>query len=73
MIFLVGTRSMKRMCAMCGQIKDLKKDFKIKVYRNNSRKPFVNPYCNTCQKLYNKEYQRIYRERNKLWKTIKKN
>lgn len=51
------------MCAMCGQVKDQDKDFYFKPYRNNSRKPRFNSYCNSCQKLYMKEYMRIYRER----------
>ena len=55
---------MRRMCSMCRQVKD-EEEFKMIIYKNNSRKSYRNYYCNTCQKLYNKEYQRIYRERRK--------
>ena len=54
---------MKRMCGMCGEIKDIK-EFKMKNrrYRKNGH---YNSYCRNCQKLYMKEYMRIYREKKK--------
>ena len=55
---------MQRMCTMCGQVKD-ETEFKIKTYKNSPRKLHRSYYCNNCQRLYNKEYMRIYRERRK--------
>lgn len=55
---------MERMCSMCGQVKD-ESEYKIKIYRTGTRKPHMNCYCNNCQRLYIKEYMRIYRERRK--------
>lgn len=54
---------MERMCSMCGQVKN-EEEFKIIKYKN--RKPYRNYYCNTCQRLYQREYMRIYRERRKV-------
>lgn len=48
-----------RKCSMCGSYKE---DSEFK-YKNKQHK--YNAYCNSCQKLYMKEYMRIYRERQK--------
>lgn len=50
-----------RKCSMCGEYKNIV-EFKMKNqrYRRNGK---YNSYCNNCQKLYMKEYMRIYRER----------
>lgn len=50
-----------RMCSMCGEIKTVD-NFKIRQQRYR-RNGFYSSYCNNCQKLYMKEYMRIYRER----------
>ncbi len=52
---------LKRKCSMCGEYKKIE-EFKMKNrrYRKNGN---YNAYCNNCQKLYMKEYMRIYRER----------
>ena len=51
----------KRKCSMCGEYKTVN-NFKIKEEYYRKR---YNPYCNNCQRLYMKEYMRVYRERNK--------
>ena len=48
---------MKRMCSMCREGKEESEFYyceKIKKY---------NTYCKNCNRLYQKEYKRIYRER----------
>lgn len=50
---------MKRKCSMCGECKE-----EIE-YRFMNRQNRYYAYCRACEKLYNKEYQRIYRERKK--------
>lgn len=50
---------MKRLCSMCRQAKD-ETDF-----RHRKGLGTRHTYCSNCQKLYNKEYLRIYRERKK--------
>lgn len=52
---------LKRKCAMCGEYKNIQ-EFKMKNKRYRKSGTY-NAYCNNCQKLYIKEYMRIYRER----------
>lgn len=51
--------NIKRKCAMCGEYKE-EKEFRYMKKQNR-----YNCYCKNCERLYNKEYQRIYRERKK--------
>ena len=53
---------MKRMCAMCRECKDIS-EFYFDKYNNAYR-----GYCKKCQRLYIKEYMRIYRERKRALK-----
>lgn len=48
-----------RKCSMCGECKE-ESEFR---YVNKKRRYYS--YCNKCQRLYMKEYMRIYRERRK--------
>ncbi len=48
---------MKRKCSMCGSYKEQTE------FRYMKKQDRYNCYCKDCEKLYNKEYQRIYRER----------
>jgi hypothetical protein len=50
---------MKIMCSMCGQVKNADQ------FYYNKRKKRYNSYCMNCNRLYIKEYMRIYRERKK--------
>lgn len=50
---------MQRMCSICRQVKD-KSEF---YYKEKAQK--FNSYCRDCERLYQKEYKRIYRERKK--------
>ena len=50
---------MKRKCSMCGEYKE-EAEFPFK-----KRKGKLYCYCKNCQRLYTKEYMRIYRERQK--------
>lgn len=50
---------MRIMCSMCRQVKDESKFY----YREKQHK--YNSYCRDCERLYQKEYKRIYRERKK--------
>lgn len=50
---------MKRKCSMCGSYKEQTE------FRYMKKQDRYNCYCKDCEKLYNKEYQRIYRERKK--------
>lgn len=50
---------MKRKCSMCGECKEETE------YRFMNKQNRYYAYCKSCEKLYNKEYQRIYRERKK--------
>lgn len=57
--------NLTKKCSMCSEVKNIEHfKMKNKRYRKNG---FYNDYCNDCQRLYMKEYMRIYRER------IKKN
>lgn len=49
---------MIRKCSMCGSYKEEAKEFRF--MKNQNR---YNCYCRACEKLYIKEYMRIYRER----------
>lgn len=53
--------NIKRKCSMCGEYKKVN-EFKMinTKYRKNGH---YNAYCKNCQKLYMKEYMRIYREK----------
>ena len=51
---------MKRKCSMCGSYKEEKE------FRYMKKQDRYNCYCKDCEKLYNKEYQRIYRERKRM-------
>lgn len=53
---------MKRKCAMCGGYFE-EEEFRLK--KNGKGFLFRDSYCKNCNRLYNKEYQRIYRERKK--------
>lgn len=48
---------MKRKCSMCGGYKEEEQ------FRYMKKQDRYNCYCKDCERLYNKEYQRIYRER----------
>lgn len=48
---------MERLCAMCRQGKD-----ESEFYFHKKTGTF-NSYCRTCNRLYQKEYRRIYNER----------
>lgn len=48
---------MKRKCSMCGNYKEETE------YRFMKRQNRYYAYCKNCERLYNKEYKRIYRER----------
>lgn len=48
---------MKRKCTMCGSYKEQEN------FRYMKKQDRYNCYCKDCERLYNKEYQRIYRER----------
>ena len=50
-----------RMCSMCGEVKTVD-NFKMK-NRKYRKTGYYYSYCNKCNKLYMKEYMRIYRER----------
>lgn len=52
---------MVKMCSMCGEVKVEEENFRM-INRSNG-KNFRNCYCKKCEKLYIKEYMRIYRER----------
>ena len=42
---------------MCGEVKE-EEEFRYMKSKKN-----YNCYCKACEKIYNREYQRIYRER----------
>ena len=48
---------MRIMCSMCGQVKNETEFY----YKEKQHK--YNCYCRNCERLYQKEYKRIYRER----------
>lgn len=48
---------MRIMCSMCGEVKEDTEFY----YRKKQHK--YNSYCRNCERLYQKEYKRIYRER----------
>ncbi len=50
---------MKRMCSMCGEAKDISEFY----YWEKGNK--YGAFCRPCNRLYQKEYKRIYRERKK--------
>lgn len=50
---------MTRKCSMCGSYKEETE------YRYMNKQNRYNCYCKKCERLYIKEYQRIYRERKK--------
>lgn len=50
---------MQRMCAMCREVKEESEFY----YRKKLKQ--YNPYCRHCNRLYQKEYKRIWRERKK--------
>lgn len=50
-----------RKCSMCGEVKSVSEYRMINTRRAKSGK--YCSYCNSCEKLYIKEYMRIYRER----------
>lgn len=50
---------MELMCSMCGQVKD---ETQFRFIKNGNR---YYSYCRSCERLYIKEYMRIYRERKK--------
>lgn len=52
---------MKRKCSMCGEHKE-ESEFIIKK-RQGKEKYYA--YCKNCERLYQKEYKRIWRERKK--------
>lgn len=54
----IKEKSMRK-CSMCGSYK------KEKEFRYMKKQDRYNYYCRDCERLYNKEYQRIYRERKK--------
>lgn len=49
---------MERMCSMCRNVKNEETHFRFMQKQNK-----FNSYCKACEKLYIKEYMRIYRER----------
>lgn len=53
---------MKRKCSMCHEAKDESEFRKIKC------RDTYNCYCNDCQRIYHREYMRIWRERRKMIK-----
>lgn len=48
---------MRRKCSMCGEVKEEEE------FRYMAKQRRYNCYCKPCEKIYNREYQRIYRER----------
>ena len=58
---------MVRMCSMCYEVKDIS-EYKLK---KDGEKQYYNHYCNKCQRIYNAEYMRAYREINTEY--VKKN
>ena len=48
---------MKRKCSMCGKYAEESE------FRYMAKQKRYNCYCKDCERLYNKEYMRIYRER----------
>ena len=50
---------MQRKCSMCGECKNISQ-----FYFMNKRQTY-HAYCIDCQKIYIREYMRIYRERQK--------
>ena len=50
---------MQRMCSMCRKVKK-----ESEFYYKEKRQKY-NSYCKDCERLYQKEYKRIYRERKK--------
>lgn len=60
---------MKRMCAMCGEVKEETEYRKNKHTVNKKEYINIDSYCKDCRKLYDKEQHRIQRERrkNKKW------
>lgn len=46
----------KRMCSMCREVKD-ESDFYYKEKRHQ-----YNSYCKDCERIYQREYKRAYRE-----------
>ena len=50
---------MERMCSMCRQVKDETEFY----YREKTH--IYNCYCRNCNKLFQKDYKRIWRERKK--------
>ena len=50
---------MKRMCSICREAKDESEFY----YNKNART--YRAYCRNCNRLYNREYKRIWRERKK--------
>jgi hypothetical protein len=51
---------MKRLCAMCREGKE-----ETEFYYHKKLNKY-GPYCRNCNRLYQKEYKRIYRERKRL-------
>ena len=51
---------MKRLCPMCGEPKEETEFY----YHKRLNK--YGAYCRNCNKLYQREYKRIYRERKRL-------
>ena len=61
---------LKRKCAMCGEYKNIS-EYRMRNVRHRLNGSY-NPYCKNCQKLYIKEYMRIYRERKRRWVKLMK-
>ncbi len=56
---LFKEKRMVRKCSMCGEVKEESE------FRYMKKQDRCNCYCKHCERLYNKEYQRGYRERKK--------
>lgn len=55
---------MERMCSMCREVKD-ENEFSICTKRQNGKLYYYRrSYCKKCQRIYNSEYMRAYREMN---------
>lgn len=53
---------MERMCSMCRQVKDINEFSTQNKKQYDKIYVYLRSYCKNCQRIYNKEYMRAYRE-----------
>ena len=57
---------LKRKCSMCGEVKSVS-EYRM-INKTRAKSGVYSSYCSSCEKLYRKEYMRIYRERKRTEK-----